>query len=357
MYLLLTRRLTFNPAACALVLLTLPSLLAAEDGRTSTFRWFGWVMVIAAVGPLFSDEIRLKLKLLGWTRKLLLILTIGSLLLNLAGIRLTGRGVFFGLMGHAMLLAPVSALAAIDLFTSRQSQRSKFHTYLLVICITTCIGAGSRGAVLGLTAGILTHVTHRREGVYVLLIAAIGMVAVSFIQLNRADFSHRLGGSVFAELTAKGTNNTRQQLWGYRIQEFQESPIIGIGFQQQKLYRPGSSRAFLEPGSGYLAVLSMTGIAGAIGFGCIALMVVRALFSSASAIPGSYRDILRGWIAFFCVHSVVEGYVFACGSLLCLLLWLTIGTAIALEHQGKRARQRQRRIVQWKNIRARAVAA
>ena len=119
-YLLATRKLTVSSATLAFVLLTLPSLQAAEALTTSSLRWLGWFLIVAAVGPMFLDEIRLKLQVLHWTRRLLLICAVGSLLLNLVGIRLSGRGMFFGLMGHTMILAPVCALAAIDL-SARES--------------------------------------------------------------------------------------------------------------------------------------------------------------------------------------------------------------------------------------------
>lgn len=340
-YLIFSYRLSVSTSMFAFMLLTLPSLLAAEDAKTSAMRWFGWAVLATTAGPLFCDEIRLKLKLLHWTRKLVIVCTIGSLILNLFGVRLAGRGVFFGLMGHTMLLAPVSALAAIDLFSTRRYKQSKVHMLLIALCVITCIGAGSRGAVVGLTFGILMHVAHRREGLYVVGLAAVALVVVSFIQLNRAEkIGNNLGGSVYAELANKGTNNTRSHLWQARIDEYKDSPVTGVGFQQQRIFRAETEEKFLEPGSSYLAVLSMTGTIGAIGFVVLCCSIFNSLFSSASAIPDSHRDLLRGWMAFFCVHFVIEGYIFACGSLLCYLFWLTAGCSIALHHQGRRARMR-----------------
>lgn len=340
-----------NATAFTFLLLTLPSLLAAEDAKTSTFRWFGWALLVVTAGPLFSDEIRLKLKLLSWTRKLLLICAVGSLILNLLGIRLAGRGVFFGLMGHTMLLAPVSALAAIDLFSTRREAKTRLHMILIAICCITCVGAGSRGAVLGLAFGVLMHVAHRKEGLYVVFLGAIALLAVSFIQLNRGEgFKQNISGNVYAELANKGTNNTRSHLWSARIEEYWSSPVIGVGFQEQRIFREETTEKFLEPGSSYLATLSMTGTVGAIGFVLLCCAIYRSLFSAASAIPSGHRDLLRGWMAFFCVHFVIEGYIFACGSLLCFLFWLTAGCSLSLHHQGRRARLRN-------NLRRRQSAA
>ncbi len=343
-YVWFSRDLHVSIAPLLIVVLTLPSLWAAEDAQTAAFRWFGWLLIVAVVGPLFSNEIRLKLQVLNWTRKLLLVCAVGSLLLNFAGIRLAGRGMFFGLMGHTMILAPVCALAAIDLFCTLKRQRSRWHMIFLAICCMTCIGAGSRGAVAGLTCGILTHVAHRKEGIFVLALAGAALIGVSYVQVQQdtAIVQQDLGGGLYSELANKGTNDTRGELWGYRISEFRSSPVLGVGFQQQKLYRDDSNRAFIEPGSSYLAVLSMTGTVGVVGFVALIATLISSLFSSQSAVPEKYRDLLRGWTAFFAVHFVIEGYIFACGSLLCFLFWLTAGCSISLHHMGRQKQLRDR---------------
>jgi len=344
--------------ALVTVLLTLPSLWIAEDSRTAVSRWFGWFLIMAVVGPLFSNEIRLKLQVLDWTRRLLLVSAVGSLLLNIAGIRLSGRGMFFGLMGHTMILAPVCALAAIDLFCTLKRERSKWRVVLLVICCVTCVGAGSRGAVLGLTLGILTHVAHRKEGFLVILMAAAALIGISYVQAGRATdrVGKDLSSGLFSELTAKGTNDTRGQLWDFRISEFQSSPVLGIGFQQQRLSREDSIEGFIEPGSGYLAILSMTGTVGAIGFVGLVVTMISSLYTRNSAIPGKYKDLLRGWTAFFSLHLVIEGYIFACGSLLCFLFWLTVGCSMSLHHLSRRKQIRNRNIMRVGLSRTRAAA-
>ena len=346
LYLAIGYRLRTNLVVVLLVALTIPSFAAAHDPRSSLFRWVGWLLLLGTAGPLFLNEVALKLRVLFWTRRLVVVCAVGSLVVNLLGIRLNGRGIFPGLMGHSMLLAPVSALAVIDLFCQQKKQASSTRLALIVLCCMACVGAGSRGAVLALAAGIAVHVAHRREGLYVAVLSVFGLAIVSYIELDRASYSEKLGGNVFAELSAKGTTNTREQLWGFRLREFSESPLYGVGFQQQRFYRERSNREFLEPGSGYLAVLSMTGIIGAAGFLWLAVHLFQSL-ATHSEIPAAYRGVLRGWMVFFVVHFVVEGYVFACGSLLAMLFWLTVGCCLSLHHQtgvARRRRQQRRRL-------------
>ena len=84
-YMLSTRVVEVNSHVGLLVVLVLPSLLEANDSRYSVLRLFGWTLVVAVVGPLFTNEVRLKIHVLKWTRILLPICAVGSLAVNLAG--------------------------------------------------------------------------------------------------------------------------------------------------------------------------------------------------------------------------------------------------------------------------------
>ena len=212
--------------------------------------------------------------------------------------------------------------------------------------------------MLGLTIGVLTHVAHRREGFLVVAMAALALIGVSYIQSSRTSgrVGTDLSGGIYSELTTKGTNDTRGHLWSARIEEFASSPAIGVGFQQQRIYRKDTEEKFLEPGSSYLAVLSMTGTFGAIGFAWLAATVFTSLFTRTSAIPGEYKDLLRGWTAFFAVHLVIEGYIFACGSLLCFLFWLTVGCTTSLHQMGRRKRNQRQSLLRNKMLRKRTAA-
>ncbi|MEQ9408097.1 MAG: O-antigen ligase family protein [Fuerstiella sp.] len=353
-YLVANWKLEVSPVCVAFLLLTLPSIRAAADTQDAALRWVGWCMIVAAIGPLFVNELKVKLLVLNGTRRVLLFCALGSLLINLAGIRLTGRGMFFGLMGHTMILAPVCALAALDLFCTLKQKRSRLGILLLIACCVTCVGTGSRGAVAGLGFGILTHVAHRRQGIMVIAATLSALVAVSYVHSTDDEgqsVGKDLSSGLYSEIASKGTNDTRGELWAARLHEFASSPVIGVGFQQQTVFRRDADENSLEPGSSYLAILSMTGIVGGIGFLLLMAPLGAGLLRRASTIPSEYRDLLRGWAAFFSLHLVVEGYIYASGSLLCFLFWLTIGCTAALEYQGRRLQLRQRTILRSRQSR------
>lgn len=343
-YLVLNWKLLIDPTALVFAMTAGVSVMVAGNQADSAMRWLGWFLMFGTIGPLFANELRLKLGVLNWTRRTVLALTVGSMVVNLLGVRLSGRGMFFGLMGHTMLLAPIAALASLDLFCTLKGKQTRGTALLLFVCCVTCIGAGSRGAVLGLGCGVLTHVAQKKQGIIVLLLTGLSLAGIHYLgpQSDRQEVGTNLSTGVYSELMVKGTNNTREFLWDARIREFRSSPIFGIGFQQQHISRATAvSKDTLEPGSSYLATLSMTGIVGGVGFLLVFLKALSVLFGGGSTIPSGYRDLLRGWAVFFSVHMVVEGYVFACGSVLCFLLWLTLGTSLSLDHIGKMVQQRK----------------
>ena len=75
----------------------------------------------------------------------------------------------------------------------------------------------------------------------------------------------------------------------------------------------------IEPGTSWLAVLSMTGIIGFILFLSIFITCFKQSLSN------QYSIQLTGLLAFFAVHLLVEGYVFAASNHVCYMFWLILG--------------------------------
>jgi O-antigen ligase len=117
---------------------------------------------------------------------------------------------------------------------------------------------------------------------------------------------------------------TRTQLWSIRISEFLRSPLFGIGYSNDTslnhLFLSSNEKVKLEPGSSWLAILSMTGIFGFIFF-------LRVLYSSLKKIKLKYKNskLLVSVIIFYLIHFIAEGYVISGGSGLNLFFWLILG--------------------------------
>lgn len=143
--------------------------------------------------------------------------------------------------------------------------------------------------------------------------------------------------SMFTEvLRSKSTRDTRTWLWDARLQEFKESPVVGIGFARTRYGRISTEGDYIEPGSSYLAILSMTGLAGGIGwfvlFGAFGAAYVR----DAASVPKLDRLLIAAVAAFFGVHLAFEGYIYAPGSLIGLIFYAWLATAWDTVEQGVR---------------------
>lgn len=120
--------------------------------------------------------------------------------------------------------------------------------------------------------------------------------------------------------------NSRGSKWDARIEEFAGSPVFGVGFSAQD---PDGKDEYdkrngtIEPGSSWLAVLSMT---GAVGFVLIVLMLVFPLFYLRDN-PNPFNALLLGLLVFFFLSFIAEGYIFAGGNPLCFIAWLVFGCA------------------------------
>jgi hypothetical protein len=81
----------------------------------------------------------------------------------------------------------------------------------------------------------------------------------------------------------------------------------------------------VEPGSSYLAILSMTGVLGTLTFfGALAPLVLGLAYSRRINRPD--RDILNVMGIYLAVHGVAEGWIISFGSPLSFLFWLWLGS-------------------------------
>jgi hypothetical protein len=322
----------------ALALAALPSLLMlAEPSDESFLRLAGWFLLLGACGPLISSPAAVIYRRAAFHSTLYILhaICIVSLLLFVGGIKLGGRGDFSGIMSHSMILGPVAALSIID--SVRRTAESRSIYWFLVIVVEVSVGcmASSRSALIGavLASATLLIFSYSKARIYIFVCAILLVYGVNFIETESPDqiaVPEILTGSFTQTLTgglmAKGGNNTRKELWAARVQEFEENPLTGVGFSQTVYGRKSEEATQVEPGSSFLAILSMTGIVGFAGWIVLGLAMVAGL--------GSWRQVsldekskIIGFAVFFAFHMCFEGYALACGSFLAMLFWFWLSYA------------------------------
>ena len=237
-------------------------------------------------------------------------------------------GHFSGIAKHSMVLGPLSGISTIYLFIKYLETKSRKSLIFMILCIGSLFFAASRGAILATLFGISIYfLKYIRNGKKknIILAFIIGVLLFPIYQpyLNAALNKHDNKGNF-------GVYDSRTQKIDARIYEFTESPIYGVGFcaidpdgKDEYNVLTGS----IEPGSSWLAVLSMSGM---IGFLYFLIIIGKAIYQANK----KKDNLLISILAFFSIHMLVEGYVFSAGNALSFLFWLSIGCCLDLRYKN-----------------------
>ncbi len=337
-------KLQFQKKTFLLLIGTATSLVVNDvDAKYGTnTRWFLWVLLLASVGPIFSSKTLLIIrhKALQYFLNGFIIITVLSFFYNILGLPNIGRGNFAGLMNQSMVLGPVGAISGIYTFylylTNTKIKRKYFFLTIAAISGLVVILAASRLAFAGYIGGMvfLFAKPFKYRVLYAFLIVTMGITVYSRIDEGVEETEQ----SIDKGLVSKGTNNSRETLWADRIREFNSSPMFGVGFSAQDDYitdvDAGGGGGRVEPGSGYLMILSMTGVFGLSLF----FWYFYFLFNS----KRFWKEIFKeetyklSIFAFFIVHFIGEGYIYSAGSMLASLFWLMVGVTFPYANIKKR---------------------
>ena len=339
-------KLYFQQKTILLLIGTATSLVVNDvDAKYGTgIRWFLWLLLLGSVGPIFSSKTLLIIrhKALQYFLNGFVIITVLSFFYNILGLPNIGRGNFAGLMNQSMVLGPVAGISGIYTFylylINAKIKRKYFFLTIAAISGLVVIMAASRLAFAGYIAGMIFLFVKpfKYRLIYSFLIITMGILVYSRID----DGAEQTEQSIDKGLVEKGTNNSREDLWNDRINEFKSSPLFGVGFSAQDDYiteaETGgeSMNGRVEPGSGYLMILSMTGIFGLSLF----LWYLYFLFNSRRFWTEifEHETYKLSIFAFFAVHFIGEGYIYSAGSMLGSLFWLMVGVTFPYANVKKR---------------------
>lgn len=246
-------------------------------------------------------------------------------------------GVFSGITTHSMMLGPVSAMGLVYLIywaTKEKIQPKIKGLSLLGVALSGCaiLLSASRislaSALTGIAVVILLRFKYK-------IIKLIGVILCSIIVLILTFPLYKPIAMPMIEKQANnldtgGTFHSREDRWGHRLSEFGSSPMFGIGFSAVDTQYKGeysASHGFIEPGSSWLAVLSMLGLFGTLPIAYILIVTIVRLKRIYSRSIEDYSILLLGLLSVFFVHLIAEGYILAGGSFLCYLFWLTLGVS------------------------------
>ena len=181
-------------------------------------------------------------------------------------------GTFSGILRHSMVLGIIAGISIIYLFDIYLRKKSPIVMFMMGLAVMASLFAASRGAIIATIIGILYGMSKnlgiKRSLIKIIYATAIIVVLVyPFINKYVDDVIYK------HENVETGIYDTRTEKIEFRLSEFKNSPIIGIGFAS--IDTEGDDRydiqtGTIEPGSSWLAALSMTGIVGFLLFASMA---------------------------------------------------------------------------------------
>lgn len=298
-------------------------------------RLIAFVLVSGLIGPMLRSNVlqAFRQRLFITINAILVVMVILSFLGIAAGLpSMVGRGGFAGLFSHSMILGPMAAIAMlVTINWANQTNSNKKHWMFLTIAaiaFVTCVATGSRAALLAGVAGVLFFYYKINQGRLtryarvIIVIAVIGIFSFPLWEsyterlISKMAYGEQQGDALF----------TRAKLWETRLIEFKSSPIIGVGFAAVDTnisIKFDKTKGSVEPGSSWLAVLSMTGLLGFIPFLWLTLRYIGYVFRDKSNRKNS--AFLGGILFLLIVHMMAEGYVLSAGSGLFFYFWLAMG--------------------------------
>lgn len=265
------------------------------------------------------------------------IIIVGTLVLYVVTV-LLGDGELLFLVSHPMMLSLIATIVALLVtwrILSGNVETGRFRRILdylfLIASLFILVWGGARSAIIGfIISEIYLFIIFRKEWKKV---GRVLLTIVSFLALIVVvgrDITWRVECKFELGQEHNSVVFSRQQLWESRLEEFVESPIIGIGFANVTRYSTLYDNEKVagiddekkeEPGSSWLSVLSNTGI---VGFLILAVwnfklfVTIRQRRKSGDLEASQYGALL----ILFIISGAFEGWILYAGSFVFFIYWL-----------------------------------
>lgn len=244
---------------------------------------------------------------------------------------LSQAGLFGGLTTHSMMLGPIAGVSTCYLAFKTLQSKKNWGWIFVALSLFSVLFTASRSALVATIAGLIITIYHSSETTskfikYVILALIISTVTFSIWDGALTGVLEKNGSST--ELNY----DSRTKLWIDRLDEFYENPIFGVGFCAIDInanYSYDVTTGRLETGTSWLSVFSMLGIVG----GALVISIFLRAFIFAKQSLNCSKGVLLGLLTLFFVHMFAEGYIFAGGSFLAFLFWLSIGVSTDTKYE------------------------
>ena len=234
-----------------------------------------------------------------------------------------GRAGFNGITPHPMDLSPIAAFSSLystNMYRECQNIKGKIVWALIIlVSITTMIIAASRGALVAFGVSVLFYFVNKNRGIgrSIRQIIITSALIIAVVAINPFSMMDNLELKMERIEQTDDITGGRNQSFSKRYQEFESSPIFGVGFSS--MTHNDIENGHFEPGSGWTFILSSTGL-----FGLVTSLLL-CVFAIMNVRKCSYLALLSSTCLFFVIHSIIEGYILTVSNGFCLYMWLVMG--------------------------------
>ena len=322
---------------CFLVVALLSSLNSAYPSY-SLIKTAGLSVIIGTLGPLIRSDSARALRTAVWRNLLWSAVTVTILsviwkVADLPGPVIYTKDGWPGITSHAMLFGPIAGISSVVLLANGLSKNNWIMLVLSAVCYIAVFPSLSRIAIISSSCGIVAvlvvaaQAKNKTQFLWGLIPLSI-LLAVTLLIVPSNNLPEWLTDDN-AFMVKQGLSS-RESLWEARMDEFSKNPWIGCGIgmgSDLDSDSSGDSNASrnVEPGSSYLATLSMTGLSGA----CIIVFALVGLIYKSwkrrRYIPLKSRLELAGIGSLLLAHGMAEGWIMSAGAIICIIFWLWLG--------------------------------
>lgn len=302
------------------------------------FRIMAFLAIVLMVGPFVINQRLIKYRRLLLIRSLIFIrwIIVGSFVvwLIMPSFVLGTKG-FQGLANHSMLIGPLGGISLLYglyrfYLAETTTMRCKEIGHI-VISFLVILLAGSRAALGGMILGVIVFYVRK----YRHYTARLIKIGVAFLLSLVATFSlwwpytERLRSKMELSENTGNLTSSREGLWQDRINEFYAYPFFGVGFASYNLdyvsdttYAINMKTGTVEPGSGWLFLLSSMGLIGLLSFSVPVGYLFFIIYKNDSL--GVNGSLICSLLVLLSAHMFFEGYIVSSGAYLCFFLWLLL---------------------------------
>ena len=233
---------------------------------------------------------------------------------------------FAGFTNHPMWLSAACGIATVVFvfvfiyLWNKNKYWAVMTLPFLYASIMVSVWGGSRSAlaISAFSSLLIIYIgnkkTSRMFGVLAVIVLLLAIAMPYFIEggekiVTKMEYQEKVG------------HTSRAESWNARLEEFWSSPIYGIGLSAIHDKDGNVSVGTHETGSGWLTILSQTGLLGIV---FALLLWKRGLVPLRYLRENKEMSLYFAILVYLSIHTMFEGYIFQAGYYLCFYFWLVL---------------------------------